>query len=167
MHSLKQLIFPTFSPDNALILPVKGGGQKARQSYDYAPLVKPTINGQLHRRDDNGRNTEWDTVTGNDDNGKRQYTLTPYDNELVIVRELDPEKAAFLKPIWAGGHDRSTGTKVAHRNLKAAGQQTRGYSKHTVKKYWAVFNLAFENANAAHSPTKAGEGLGPSKGKNG
>lgn len=142
MTSLKQLLFPTYNPDNAIRLPDNSPGQGRGQSYDYSNLIVSDVNGQLHKVTTLSKTIAWDSVNPSTDNGKRQATLTAADNNQLVLRQLDPDKAAFLKPIWAKGHSLATGTGVAQRSLRAEGKQTRGYGQNTVKKYFAAFNAA-------------------------
>ncbi|MEO0627419.1 MAG: hypothetical protein AAFY91_10570 [Bacteroidota bacterium] len=150
-------IWPTYNPDNRTRLPRQEGRQGGESTYDYGDLVVTTGTGQLLHRQNDARTTSWELVNPETDNGKRQDRLTRFDNKEVVSRHLDPDKAAFLKPIWAKGHQVKTGVQVAKRDLKKMGKQVRGYSYGTVKKYWAAFSYALE-ASLELAPTPESDG---------
>ncbi|MEL6392852.1 MAG: hypothetical protein AAFR97_08850 [Bacteroidota bacterium] len=86
--------------------------------------------------------TEFDVVSPADDMGRRDKHLTELDREEVISRELDIDRAAFLKPIWATGASAKLGAATARGRLRALKRSTRGYGDRSVQDYWSAFNTA-------------------------
>lgn len=147
--------WPHYDKANALKLPPTRTNVRTKpRPYDYSGLTTSAIGGQLQKVEQTNEATEWTLTTPKTDNGRRQSTLSPLDNAQIIERGLNPDKAAFLKPIFALGCDVATGSVSAKSKLQAVGKQTRGYGRNTVKKYWAAFNKALEIGERAPSPTE-------------
>jgi hypothetical protein len=65
------------------------------------------------------------------DNKERLTLLTKNDNNELIKRGLDTEKAVLIKPFWAKETSRFNASQLIN---------TKGYSESVISKYYAAFN---------------------------
>ncbi|MEM1323644.1 MAG: hypothetical protein AAGG75_25510 [Bacteroidota bacterium] len=140
-------IWPGYDADKRPRLPRTT--RRTTGKYNYSGLsITPNL-GVVTRTNELTDKTEFDIVSPADDMGRRDKELTELDREEIATRELDMDRAAFLKPIWATGTSAKMGAGIARGRLKALKRSERGYGERSVQDYWSAFNAA------SPSPTEA------------
>lgn len=145
---IKIRLWPTYCPDKRPQLPRTS--RRTSTDYDYQDLSITPDKGVITRTTVAADKYEFKVVSPATDMGRRQQQLSAADRGMIAERQLDLDRAAFLKPIWATGASAKLGAATAKGRLRNLSKPDRGYSRRIVATYWAVFN-----ANASPSPTAA------------
>lgn len=144
---IKIQLWPTYCPDKRPQLPRTS--RRTSTDYDYSRLSITPDKGVITRTTIAADKYEFDVVSPATDMGRRQQQLSAEDRALLAERQLDLDRAAFLKPIWAAGATAKLGAATARSRLKAQKRSTWGYSDRKVQDYWAAFNAAKPSPTAA------------------
>ena len=128
-----QLLFK-YNPDSFTIsIPKKKKVKKAPQLPQGLSIIPAS--GQIMKDVSEGKfDLDLEQVDRTTNYGSISPHLTSKDMEEIEARELLPEKALELKPIFAAGASINEAAQSFHGK--------RGYSASTIKSYWAAFNAA-------------------------
>ena len=144
---IKIQLWPAYCPDKRPQLPRTS--RRTSTDYDYQDLSITPGKGVITRTTIAADKYEFDVVSPATDMGRRQQQLSAEDRALIVQRQLDMDRAAFLKPIWATGASAKLGSAIAKGRLRNLNKSDRGYSRRVVAAYWAAFNQ-----HASPSPTE-------------